>query len=267
MVVKNFAAPVAEALSRGIHDVLRMEQYMDFIRSRTFRSTLVCHRERVLDRNVEGGRLAPLLVAAGVEIPDASADLKTARQESFKAHNGMQFQTAVPLTRAAIRLLASAWPRAVPFEELLAGAMGMAGGDGTSADAARARLAADLLQLYAANVLELHSIPSPFVTAVSEKPRAGELIRLQASQGARITNLRHESMRVNDVERKLLALIDGTRDRSKVIEGLVAAVSAGELTLKRGDQPIADRADQLEQLGRFYDQLLPQFGRKALLVA
>jgi len=45
MVVKNFAAPVATALSRGIRDVVRMEQYMDFIRNRMFRSTLLCHRE------------------------------------------------------------------------------------------------------------------------------------------------------------------------------------------------------------------------------
>jgi hypothetical protein len=32
-------------IPRGIRDVLRMEQYMDFIRNRTFRSTLLCHKE------------------------------------------------------------------------------------------------------------------------------------------------------------------------------------------------------------------------------
>jgi methyltransferase-like protein len=110
-------------------------------------------------------------------------------------------------------------------------------------------------------------MPSSFVTAVSEKPRASAVARLQAGQGPRVTNFRHESLRLNDVERKLLGLLDGARDRGRVIDGLTVAVAAGELSLRRGDQPIADPADQLEQLGRFYDQMLPEFGRKALLAA
>jgi len=121
--------------------------------------------------------------------------------------------------------------------------------------------------LYAANAVELHSIPSSFVTVVSEKPRTSALVRLQASQGARVTNLRHESLPVNDVERRMLSLLDGVRKRREVIEQLDAAVVSGELSLKRGDQPITNPADRLEQLGRFYDQLSPQFGKKALLVA
>jgi len=268
MVVKNFAAPVAETLSKGIRDVIRMEQYMDFIRNRTFRSTLLCHRERQLDRNVDSARVARLYVAAGVEPVDAKADVRTAQQEAFKTPGGIQFQTAVPLTKAAIRILSAAWPRAVPFADLLASAQRLIGPAGAPAGAeAGQRLATDILQLYAANAVELHGMPSSFVTSVSEKPRTSALVRLQASKGARVTNLRHESLRVNDVERRMLALLDGARERREVIEQLAAAVHSGELTLKRGDQPITDPADRLEQLGRFYDQLLPQFGKKALLVA
>jgi methyltransferase-like protein len=264
MVVKNFAAPVAETLSRGIRDVIRMEQYMDFIRNRTFRSTLLCHRERQLDRNVDNARVTRLYVAAGVEPVDAKADVRTAQQEAFKTPGGIQFQTAVPLTKAAVRILSAAWPRAISFADLLTSAQRLLGAAGAEAGQ---RLAADMLQLYAANAVELHSIPSSFVTSVSEKPRTSALVRLQASQGVRVTNLRHESLRINDVERRMLTLLDGARERREVIEQLAAAVLSGELSLKRGDQPITDPADKLEQLGRFYDQLLPQFGKKALLVA
>jgi len=264
MVVKNFAAPVAEALSRGITDVIRMEQYMDFIRNRTFRSTLLCHRKRQLDRNVDNARVTRLYVAAAVEPVDTKAEVRSAQQEMFKTLGGIQFHTAVPLTKAAIRVLAAAWPRSVPFADLLAGAQRMIG----AADGEGGRqLSADILQLFAANAVELHSIPSPFVTAVSERPRTSALIRFQASQGTRVTNLRHESLRINDVERRMLELLDGARARREVIEKLDVAVASGELTLKRGDQPITNPTDRLDQLGRFYDQLLPQFGKRALLVA
>jgi len=207
-------------------------------------------------------------VAAGVEPVDAKADVRAAQQEAFKTPGGIQFQTAVPLTKAAIRILSAAWPRAVAFADLLASALRLIGAAGAPAGAeAGQRLAADILQLYAANAVELHSMPSFFVTPVSDKPRTSALVRLQASQGNRVTNLRHESLQVNDVERRMLTLLDGSRERREVIEQLSAAVLSGGLTLKRGDQPITDPADRLEQLGRFYDQLLPQFGKKALLVA
>jgi methyltransferase-like protein len=215
---------------------------------------------------VDSARVTGLYVAAGVEPTDAKADVRTAQQEVFRTPGGIQFQTAVPLTKAAIRILSAAWPRAVPFADLLAGAQRLIGGAPADAET-RQRLATDILQLYAANVVELHNMPSSFVTPVSNKPRTSALIRRQASEGTRVTNLRHESLRVNDVERRMLALLDGARERREVIEQLAAAVHSGELTLKRGDQPITDPADRLEQLGRFYDQLLPQFGKKALLVA
>jgi methyltransferase-like protein len=110
--------------------------------------------------------------------------------------------------------------------------------------------------------VEFHSIPSSFVTSVSERPRTTPPVQLQASRNALVTNLRHESLAVNEVERRVLELLDGARTRSEVVEALLAGVDAGKLSLKRGDQ---DPADRKTQLGRMCDQLLPQFGRKALL--
>ena len=65
----------------------------------------------------------------------------------------------------------------------------------------------------------------------------------------------------------MLMALDGSHTRADTINRLVAAVDAGELNLKRADQPITDSSDKLEQIGRFYDQVLPQFGKKGLLVA
>jgi methyltransferase-like protein len=266
MIVRNLAAPVAETLSRGISDVLRMEQYMDFIRNRTFRSTLICHREQQLDRNVDSARVMGLFVAAGVG-EDRDAELQTSGHRAYKASSGARFQTNDDLTKAAIPILAAAWPRAVPFEDLLADAARACGGRGDLPPDSpeRRRLAGNLLKLYAGNIVELHSIPSCFVTSVSERPRASPIARLQASRSTLVTNLRHESLSVNEVERQVLTLLDGTRGRSQVVEELSKGAAAGKLSLKRGEHPITEPAERTTQLGRMYDQLLPQFGRKALL--
>ena len=265
MIVRNFAAPVAETLSRGINDVLRMEQYMDFIRNRTFRSTLICHRERQLDRNVDSARLMGLYVAASAR-EDRDAELQTSSHQAYKASSGARFQTNDDLTKAAMPILAAAWPRAVQFGDLFTEAARARGKTNVPSESPdRRRLAGNLLKLYAGNLVELHAIPSCFVTAISEKPRTSPLARLQASRNTLVTNLRHESLGVNEVERRVLTLLDGTRTRSQVVDDLLKGVAAGQLTLKRGEQPITDPAEGATQLGRMYDQLLPQFGRKALL--
>jgi methyltransferase-like protein/SAM-dependent methyltransferase len=267
MMVMNLAAPVAETLSRGITDVLRMEQYMDFIRNRMFRSTLVCHREQRLQRNVDSARVMGLYVAAGIKDAGDAAG-KSDGHEGFTAMNGTRFQTNDALTKAAIRSLAAAWPRAIPFEDLFAGAArALEKAESPPGAQARRRLAGNLLKLYSSNAVELHSIPSGFVTTVTEKPRTTSLARLEATRNVRVTNLRHESLRLNEVERRLLLLLDGTRGRSDAVKELAAAVVAGELSLKRGGQPITDSAECVTQLERMYDQILSQFGRKALLVA
>ncbi len=268
MLVRNFAKPVAETLSKVARDVVQMEQYMDFVRNRTFRSSLICHQEQRLDRNVDSARLLRLLVACPLEASNTQSDLTSTEREQFKTIAGAQFGAAIPVTKAALRVLASTWPRAIPFMELLEGAQRLvsAAGGPAGPDGERG-LSTDLLQLYASGVIELHSTPSRFVTAASAQPCASALIRLQASHGASVTNLRHESLRINDVERRILGLLDGQRSRAEIVERLVEGVVAGELSLKRGDQPLTDAADVREQIGRLYEQILPHFGRKALLVA
>jgi methyltransferase-like protein/2-polyprenyl-3-methyl-5-hydroxy-6-metoxy-1,4-benzoquinol methylase len=263
MMVKNLAASVAETLSRGIHDVLRMEQYMDFIRNRMFRSTLVCHRERGLERQIDSARVMGFYVAAGVNV-DRGAKVKSAGHEGFTASSGVRFQTGDALLKEAIRILAAAWPRAIPFDDLFAEAE--AAGVARKADVQdQRRLAANLLKLFSANAVELHSVPSRFVTSISETPLTTSLVRLQASRGARVTNLRHEPLPVNDVERTVLRLLDGTLGRSEIVNELAAGVDSGKLSLKRDGRPVKDPADRATQLGRMYDQLLSQFARKALL--
>jgi predicted methyltransferase family protein len=63
---------VAETLERLSPDILHFEQYMDFVRNRQFRQTLLCHRElrpqRALTPAVLHG-LALLSCAAGADAP------------------------------------------------------------------------------------------------------------------------------------------------------------------------------------------------------
>jgi SAM-dependent methyltransferase len=50
VMVTNFPPAVGQALMGLAHDLISLEQYMDFIRNRQFRQTLLCRAEITLDR-------------------------------------------------------------------------------------------------------------------------------------------------------------------------------------------------------------------------
>jgi hypothetical protein len=127
---------------------------------------------------------------------------------------------------------ARSWPAAVWVRDLAPEAP----------DAERAALCDALLRSYAANVVALHVHPPRLTTAPGDTPRVSALARHQAAAGEVVTNLRHASVRIEDeLGRRLVTLLDGTRDR---------AALAGELRAflaERGEPPPDDLDDGLER--------------------
>jgi hypothetical protein len=73
-------------------------------------------------------------------------------------------------------------------------------------------------------------------------PRATVLARRQACAGETVTNLRHASVRIeDDLGRRLVTLLDGTRDRAALAAQLRTHL------LDQGRPVPADLADSLER--------------------
>ena len=64
MLISNFKPHVGETLRRIAPDVVRMEQYIDFLRNRTFRQTLLIHEGVAINRNLDAQVLKGLYVAS-----------------------------------------------------------------------------------------------------------------------------------------------------------------------------------------------------------
>jgi Predicted methyltransferase regulatory domain/Methyltransferase domain/PKMT, C-terminal winged helix domain len=200
--------PVAETL-RGVEDPIRREQYLDFLKGRMFRQTLLCRAEHELDRTprpeiVE--RLAVSTPARPRGAPDAEGAV------TFEGPTGSTLATDHPLVRAALERVADAWPAAVWARELIP--------TGSSPED-RAALCDALLRSYAANLVQLHAHPPALTTTPGETPEASPLARHQARAGDMVTNLRHVSVRIeDDLGRELVTLLDGTRDRAALAADL-----------------------------------------------
>jgi SAM-dependent methyltransferase len=202
------AEPVAEALL-GVQDPIRREQYLDFLKGRMFRQTLLCAAEHELDRTPRPLTLERLAVStparrAGEGEPDGNV--------TFEGPTGSTLTTDHPLVVDALERVGRAWPAAVWVRELI----------GSRASAAeRTALCDALLRSYAANLVQLHAYPPGVTTTPGERPRASALARHQAHTGDMVTNLRHAGVRIeDDLGRRLVALLDGSRDRAALMAEL-----------------------------------------------
>ncbi len=170
--------------------------------------------------------------------------------------------------------LAEIWPRYVNVGELRQRARrrlnGHAGEDGATQSGDLQALGQCLLAAYAAarrgGVLDLRASPPRYAVDPGERPVGYPLARYQAASGSRVTNLRHESVALGELKRRLLLRLDGTRGRSELVEMLVALVQQGELSVEEKGQRPESTARIRELLAQAVDRALSRLASLALLV-
>ena len=215
MLGGGFSQRVNETLARVAPSVLKREQFIDFLRARTFRETLLVHRDVRLTRKISPQQVMALRAASRARPVRPQPDLQSNAVEEFESPEG-KVSTPSRLSKAALLTLAECWPVSMGFNELDAAARVRACLPDPSGLELRERLASEILQCYAAGVVELHYAKSPFVAVPGERPEGSALARLQASRGSPATTLRHEHGTFHGDTLRLFLLLDGTRTRSEI---------------------------------------------------
>ncbi|MEO8739184.1 MAG: methyltransferase regulatory domain-containing protein [Casimicrobiaceae bacterium] len=216
MLTHDLAPAVAQTLAHLAPDLLQREQMLDFLRNQAFRQTLLVHEAAPLNRRLSPERLFSLFIATRATPVSAMPDIASAGTEEFRTPEGAMLTAHRSATKAAMVVLAERSPMACAFDELCALAQARLGGQGSLSREDRDALASDLLQCYAAGVVELQSAASPFVIDPGARPEAGRVARWQAPRNAQVTNLRHEFLTLDEAARRLLVLLDGTRTQNEL---------------------------------------------------
>lgn len=216
MAAHNFPPAVQQTLRRVAADQIHLEQYMDFLRNRTFRQTLLCREGAAVSYRLDPARVRLLAVSSQATSLTPHTDPHVEAPEQFRGPKDMVLTTREPVLRAALRELAAHAPQALPFEQLLDLAQARLKREGRN-PRERAedslKLSAGLLHCYTSSTLvALCTRPFPFTAQVSARPVASPLARLQAVASDRVTNLCHEIVHLDPDSRQILRLLDGTRD-------------------------------------------------------
>jgi methyltransferase-like protein len=273
----NFWPPkVVEALMKVATGVVEMEQYLDFLRSRTFRQTVLCHQGLKVTRTIEPEQLRHGFHVAARAVPESERpDLHSRAVEKFKTIDGATLAVDHPLSKSAMIYLARRWPHTVPVDQLMPAAVAQLNSNGAGAPVEATEedwhvLCSNLLKayVYSDNLVEVHTHPPHFTVQVSERPVASPWARWQARTEGKVTNLRHERVEVDPLNQYLLPFLDGTRDLNALSELLLAGpVAGGKLVVEQNDQPVADPAEARQILDAELKATLEWMARAALLVA
>src|SRR5207248_9811744 len=115
----NLGDEAARRLRAMTDDPIEQQQYLDFVVNRSFRRTLLCHAGAAAE---EGrlDRIRTLHAASGCKAASDDVDLRPAVSERFTTEHGKPFGSEHPIAKATLVALAAAWPRALPYETLLA---------------------------------------------------------------------------------------------------------------------------------------------------
>lgn len=265
-------------LERTVGSLVEMEQYMDFLDMRLFRQSLLCKKGRGIDRALSLERLRDLFVRAEVRSVSARPLLNGSGVERFMGPDGATIATGSPVSKAALQYLGDVYPRSIPFRELMATArlhLGQTPDDETTAqdDAGTSREAQELGQLLLQtfckrrNIVTLSSLKPQVVERVSERPVVRALARHQARSSHVVTNAHHLAVELEPLPHALVPLLDGTRDRAALIEGLLELVRNGSLKVKNNDGPDKAEAELRATFNRIIDQVLTSLLQRALIVS
>jgi methyltransferase-like protein/trans-aconitate methyltransferase len=212
----------------GAHEIVR-EQYKDFIRGCAFRQTLLCHREIELAPDLLVERI-PKVYAMCDAVAAEEGEGESQSVTVFRRPGGAEIATAHPLIRFALKFVCSQWPCSVSFESLLGAARTGAAEESTvpADNDADATLANALARAYRAGFLHLNVFPFKVANQVSERPATSQLVRFQLERGDSATNQVHVSLKFPDlVSRRLVSLLDGTRDQQMLVRELTEFVESG----------------------------------------
>jgi methyltransferase-like protein/trans-aconitate methyltransferase len=233
-------------------DVVMREQYLDFFKNRMFRQTLLCHEDAPVSRALDESTVELMFVSsqarrieADGEQDETDAETEASTQKPvqaptelpsaiFATPEGFSLTTTEPLVIAVMRALADAWPESIDFTTLAVHAREGAGPEAPH-ELVAARLCSVLLQAQLARIVTLQGCAPPLVNHANERPTASPLARAQQTSGlAAVSSLLHGNVRLDDdLEAKLLPMLDGSRDLDALAQALPAPLEDVARALER----------------------------------
>jgi methyltransferase-like protein/2-polyprenyl-3-methyl-5-hydroxy-6-metoxy-1,4-benzoquinol methylase len=259
MYVGNMKESVATKLQE-INDIVRTEQYMDFITNRRFRSTLLCHADiqlnRALDNDAARKFALTFDITADKALKDAVIENNEPMKFYFKGDKEQYITSDSPALKAVFYVLIENKGYPISFANIIQKADKLLSVDAKAA--IEAELMKNLMNLVIKGYMELHLQERDKEKVKLDKPSVNKLVKHQVEKTANnwVTNQAHAPISINFFDKFALKHMDGKNSKEQILEQLVKEVKAGQITLNEGDKKIEDPTQVKQALSAHLDDTI-----------
>jgi methyltransferase-like protein/ubiquinone/menaquinone biosynthesis C-methylase UbiE len=247
MFVNNLAPSIANKLAQ-ITDMIRQQQYMDFVRNRRFRMTVLAHADQPVNYRVPPERIFDFHLTS-ILAPDFDPKEQNWSSDIERTFGNKAVITRDSLSALPLTLLYENGDHPISAKALIQETAKKLGIN----DLQKLRtLWGDLaVKLVFFGHLILHDGPYGDLATVSEKPVVWALARVQAEQNRPVTTLRHKTIKFDEAMRLLIPLLDGSKRPSELVDTFIdklVAVGANFMYLGHAVDPKRRRDIAIEQI-------------------
>ena len=248
MMPSNYGPDLAQQLYGALgEDQVRVEQYLDFAISRSFRQTLLVREERAatLRWQLDEKTVSELNFAAQLYCKDGPIRFDGQPQEFAAPSHTANLTVGLSGLKRAIELLSQRWPGTVTRDELVRHAQLTQGDVGAVSPEILADAVGELLEMLVLRGMARIRLVSIEAGADGDEltvdPVVQRQLRAMDASQAHVANAWHDSVDIDEAERLLLPTIDGLVDRNELVATVAAALREGRLSIPdAGEQADAD---------------------------
>jgi methyltransferase-like protein/2-polyprenyl-3-methyl-5-hydroxy-6-metoxy-1,4-benzoquinol methylase len=246
MYLGNMPKNVVEKLAT-VKDIVRTEQYMDFITNRRFRSTLLCHNSVKLNRNINTEDIKKfytkfhLVPETPITKMDDSDKLNNTDNVKFyfKGDTKSEIGTTSSYLKAIFYTYSENPNHNFSFEEITKLAAKKLPGNPIKEVEQEFlnHMMRLVLQGYVGIALQ-KNIEPPAI----ERPKLSKFAEYQATKSGALwlTNAAHEIVSISAPEKLIFSYMNGKNNRDKIVELINEHVAKGEINLAKDNKKIED---------------------------
>lgn len=272
MFVGNLPEKTAEKL-QSINDIVRTEQYMDFITNRKFRTTLLCHDNVVINRAIEPSKLGNFYTTINIRpaTPESGVDLNNVAEDVGFYYNNSEspgISTSSPIMKVAFYVYADNIGNPLTLDQISELAMKKL--EKLQLKDFRTELDSVIIKLVLQGYVQIFATKPSSIYEISSKPKVSKLVRYQAKKLEK-TNL-FVTSRVNVLvplqlhEKYIIELLDGKNSIQQIEEKIFEKFASGLLVASNENGIVSDEKLLKPYITHCVDVCLQKFKMNYLLI-
>jgi methyltransferase-like protein/cyclopropane fatty-acyl-phospholipid synthase-like methyltransferase len=268
MFIENLPESVSPVLSQ-IDDIVRANQYMDFIRNQRFRNTLLClDKNSPINRNIKKNDIKKfhLTFSSDYDSPIPEHVLKNDVNITFK-NDMLSYTPEDNISKIALITLIRQNGKPVSFDNLCELVMEQTEIRDKNKISVHIVENTNLMRLMFGGLVTIYSSGGNYTSNIKEKPIVSFIARYQAENQIYVTNLRHEIVTLNLFERIIIQYLDGKHTYEDIKKNIIEHIEKGDFQVLDDQNTALKDIDQIEKkCENLCRESINRFSKEALLI-